>query len=351
MIGERLKLARKKAGLSLRELSVAISGKVSPQAIGKYERNEMMPSSDVLLALCQALQVPVGFMMSAPQVQLSEVDFRKKSSTTAKERAQVEAAVLSWVVPYLQIEQILNLSSATWQAPFEPQRVTSPEQVEVLANQLRQVWHLGEAPLCQLTELLEEKGLKVCATPLPLKVSGLTCLVHDAEQIVPVIVVNAAHNLERRRLTTAHELAHRLLRTEHLTGREEERAANRFASALLMPAAPLRQELGAQRAHLSYPEIRELKHLFQVSAAALVVRLKDLEIISESTMVYLFQTMGRTWRSHEPDGLQDHDQETPRRFSRLCYRALAEDYISVSKAAELLHLSIEQVRQKYNGST
>ena len=37
MFGERLKLARKRSGLSLRALSSRMKGIVSAQAIGKYE--------------------------------------------------------------------------------------------------------------------------------------------------------------------------------------------------------------------------------------------------------------------------------------------------------------------------
>jgi transcriptional regulator with XRE-family HTH domain len=47
MIGERLKLARAAAGLSLRELEERLGELVSAQAIGKYERDEMMPGWDV----------------------------------------------------------------------------------------------------------------------------------------------------------------------------------------------------------------------------------------------------------------------------------------------------------------
>ena len=47
MFGDRLKLARKKSGYSLRGLSDALDGHVTAQALGKYERGEMMPSSDV----------------------------------------------------------------------------------------------------------------------------------------------------------------------------------------------------------------------------------------------------------------------------------------------------------------
>ena len=45
MIGNRLKRARDAAGMSLRDLEAAIQGQVSAQAIGKYERDEMMPGS------------------------------------------------------------------------------------------------------------------------------------------------------------------------------------------------------------------------------------------------------------------------------------------------------------------
>ena len=35
--------------------------------------------------------------------------------------------------------------------------------------------------------------------------------------------------------------------------------------------------------------------------------------------------------------------ENPRRFHRLCYRALAEGVVSEAKAAELLRLSVRQL--------
>ena len=51
MIGNRLKVTRQAAGLSLRALSHRIDNKVSAQAIGKYERNEAMPRSQMLVVL------------------------------------------------------------------------------------------------------------------------------------------------------------------------------------------------------------------------------------------------------------------------------------------------------------
>ena len=64
MIGNRIKLAREARGWSLRDLEGHIKGLVTAQAIGKYERNEMAPSSKVLLALAAALDVAPEFLLS-----------------------------------------------------------------------------------------------------------------------------------------------------------------------------------------------------------------------------------------------------------------------------------------------
>ena len=87
MFRERLKLARKKAGLSLRDLSARLEGeeRVSAQALGKYERGEMMPSSGVLIALSKALEEPVRYFMSPMGAELLGVDFRKKAATSARD--------------------------------------------------------------------------------------------------------------------------------------------------------------------------------------------------------------------------------------------------------------------------
>ena len=46
MLSQRLKLARRHSGLSLRDLSSAMDGIVSAQAIGKCERAEMTSSTN-----------------------------------------------------------------------------------------------------------------------------------------------------------------------------------------------------------------------------------------------------------------------------------------------------------------
>lgn len=76
LFGERLKLARLKEGLSLGALVDKIDKKVSKQAISKYERGEMMPSSDVLILLLDALKVSLDFLYKH-NVRIEKIVWRK----------------------------------------------------------------------------------------------------------------------------------------------------------------------------------------------------------------------------------------------------------------------------------
>jgi Zn-dependent peptidase ImmA (M78 family) len=350
MIADRIKLARRKAGYSLRDLSAAMDDRVTAQAIGKYERGEDVPSSGVLTALAKALGVSLSYLMDAGGITLSGVEFRTKANTTARDRAHVETEVLEWIERYLQIELILELDSAEWQCPVPcPVKLSEPADAEKLATDVHQKWKLGIDPIPNMTELLEEKGLKVLTVPLPPRVSGFTCLVGrgEGEPDLPAIVVNSEFSLERRRLTLAHELAHRLIETDSLSEKEEEKAATLFAGAFLMPREHLLREVGKNRNALGYTELIDLKRLYRVSGMALLMRLRQVSVISESTLVYAFQSIARGWRTQEPMELEPEKdrgrRERALRFERLCYRALAEGLITLSKGAELLRLPASQV--------
>ena len=357
MIAHRLKLARKKAGLSLRGLADALDGKVTAQAIGRYERGEMLPSSGVLIALSKTLKVSMSYLLDTQEVELVGVDFRTKANTTAQDRAQVETEVIEWIERYLQIERVLELDSAEWKNPLpsSPRKLRTVEEAESLAQEVRQIWELGHDPIPNMTELLEEKGLKVLTVTLPARVSGFTCLVKRGAQhpALPVIVVNDRFSLERRRLTLAHELAHRLIDPEYLDEKAVEKAATYFAGAFLMPRDPLEREVGKNRNALGYRELIDLKRLYRVSGAALLVRLRNIGIISEAILIYAFQTVARSWRTEEPEPLElDKERgqkERARRFERLCYRALAEGLISLAKAAELLRCAVNEVEKGLRG--
>jgi len=54
--GIRLRAARKMAGMSMEDLAVKLGGRVTKQAISKYETGQMMPSPDVLEKLVEVLK-------------------------------------------------------------------------------------------------------------------------------------------------------------------------------------------------------------------------------------------------------------------------------------------------------
>lgn len=342
-IGERLELARKKKGLSLRGLSEALGGSVSHETIRKYEKGLLTPDSTALIALRKVLGVSLTYLMSPQRVQIGEVDFRKKSRTKASDRAAVRTEVLELLERYFQVEDILGSPGEEWSVPdlgLEPSE--DPSYAENVAIALRERWRLGSDAISDLTELLEERGIKVLFPEVSVDISGLTCLVERVgKDPVPVIVVNKEHTLERRRLTLAHELGHRVLDCRGMSGKRAESLCNRFAGAFLVPASRLRADMGPNRRSVAYREIMLVKRIFRVSAASMLMRLEQVGIMDQHQRDWFFRTTARAWRSEEPDPLEDPavKEEVPRRFDRLVYRALAEDLISTVKAAELLRVT------------
>jgi Zn-dependent peptidase ImmA (M78 family) len=344
MIGQRLKVARSAAGLSLRELQEKIGNLVTAQMIGRYERNEAMPGSTALIALADALEVSENYLVDQSDLRLEAIEFRKNRITNRKEEAAVEATVLDNVERYLTIEDLVGVASAAWTPPLgAPFPVRGLEEAEAAAARLRTLWNLGLDTIPNLAEFLEERGIKVMVIPLPQSVSGLACKIRQRTgRSVPVIVVNAGDTGERQRLTIAHELGHVMLDVR--AGVDEEKVAFRFGSAFLIPAEVLWAEVGQHRRAIAVGELVELKTLFGVSAQAIAYRCKELGIIGPGVHRGLFESFARLgWRSapyHEPNPMPP---ENPRRFHRLCYRALAEGVVSEAKAAELLRLSVRQL--------
>lgn len=346
MIGKRLKQARDALGFSLRGLETAIQNQVSAQAIGKYERDEMMPSSTVLLALAKVLNVTPEYLLSSREIELEGIDFRKEPQAGVKEERIVHAVILDKVERYLELEELLPGADQKWSAPIKDEfTINCVEDIEKAAETLRDIWNLGTDPIPLMTELLEEKGIKVIALDLPEEVSGSKAFVKIKHQDnVPVVVVNKKHNGERQRFTLAHELAHLVLKFTAMSDLDEEKAANRFAGAFLMAKEMMFRLLGSNRTSISLGELAELKKIFKVSIASLVVRCSQLGILSK--VAY-----GRAWAqiksldlntssTNEPNPLP---AEAPQRMQRLCLRAVAEGAISESKAAELLQISVRKL--------
>ena len=355
MFAQRLRLARKRAGLSMRVLAERMSPKVTAQAISKYEAGKMLPSSAVLVALAKALDVSLDFLMSAQVEALEGLEFRKHSATSARDRARAEAILIDNLERYLAIVQILDLHAGTeWVERRRYDSVASESEIDDKADALRNLWRLGMDPIPSLCELLEEKGIKVVEDDLPERINGLAChVVRGGRHVAEAVVVSSRINVERKRFTLAHELAHRIIRSTGNPAVDLETAMNRFAGAFLMPSRHLIEDAGARRNRITYYEIVRLKHAYGVSAAALLVRLGQVAILPAAAVRHAFATYARSWRKDEPSPIGDNSGfaafEKPRRFERLVWRAIGEELISPIRAAALLDKPLDYVERQISG--
>jgi Zn-dependent peptidase ImmA (M78 family) len=164
---------------------------------------------------------------------------------------------------------------------------------------------------------------------------------------VPVIVIKENTWAERKRFTLAHELGHMLMEVD--AALDSEKAANRFAGAFLMPVEALWREIGKHRTAISFGELARLKELFGASFQAITYRCRDLGILGEAAFRRMFQSFNEHgWRKppYQEPGAMAPAREQPQRMERLTYRALAEQVIGESKAAEILGISVRDLSQR-----
>ena len=356
MFAQRLRLARRKAGLSMRDLAGRLSSPVSAQAISKYEGSRMMPSSAVLIDLARTLDVSVDFLMGGQVEALEGIEFRKHSGTSAKDRARADAIVTETLDDYLAIEDILEIElSVDPFAGLRCGRIAGFDEAEKKAGELRNHWNLGIDPIPSVTGLLEAHGIKVIEADLPARFDGLACGVKRAgdRADTDVVVTSRRTNVERKRLTLAHELAHRVIRDTGNPAVKIEKAMQRFAGAFLVPAEHLRAEVGVRRHGITYRELMRLKRFYGVSATAMLIRLRDVGILSVAAIEYAFRTYARSWRTSEPEPITDEEGlgafEKPLRFERLVWRALGDELISPIRAAQLLKRPLNDVEREIRG--
>jgi Zn-dependent peptidase ImmA (M78 family)/transcriptional regulator with XRE-family HTH domain len=337
MIADRIRQARLAAGLTLAALGEQVG--VSHTAIQKYEKGLLTPSSSQLLKLARACGVRTEYFFRTHTVELLQPEFRKLSTfgKTAQDALKIKVIEL--------VEKRVELLGAFPELPFPafaspqnlPGHVASLDEIDAFSDTVRNAWQLGLNPIADLTDTLEGLGLLVIVVDEENPgFSGLTAKAQTEDgREYPVVAVSNRWPGDRQRFTLAHELGHLLLEGRLADGIDEERACDRFAGAFLAPRVAVLQLLGAQRHALEWQELYVLKHEFGLSMTGWLQRAKQCGVITEAThlsMVKRFSARG--WRKNEPGN--PLPQEHPRLFDQLVYRALAEQYISEGKAAELL---------------
>jgi Zn-dependent peptidase ImmA (M78 family)/DNA-binding XRE family transcriptional regulator len=345
IIAKRIKSARTLAGYSLRELSEKMEGIVSHTAIKKYEEGKMMPESKVLLALSKALHVKSDYFFKPFEVNIENIEFRKRSKLLVKEINAIKEKVIDSISNYIELEQFLNMSSL-FVNPIHDVLISNGDDVELAVNKLLDSWKLGFNTLPNVVGLLEEKEIKVIEIEGNENFDGLSGW---ANTNIPVIVINKNFPIERKRLTALHELAHLLLVfSNEVEPKQKEKLCHRFAGAMLMPKETFLQELGRYRTQISIPELVALKETYGISIQAIMARAKDLEIISEEKYIRFRVWMNQDETRRKEIGLGAYiGREQSVRFKYLLFRAASEELISMSKAANMANQKLAAFRDEF----
>ncbi|MBN1919252.1 MAG: ImmA/IrrE family metallo-endopeptidase [Verrucomicrobia bacterium] len=340
MVGERIRLARARKGYSLERLAREIG--VTRQAVSKYELGRSTPSSGILIRMANALGVSLAFLLRARTASLESVEFRRRSRLPEKQKGVILAQTREWVERYLDVEEIARPeASGNRRSPSLPRmQVQSYDDVERAAAELRRRWQLGLDPIESVTDLLEDRGIKVLPVEGHEAFDALT-LTADGQ---PVIAVKHGIPGDRQRLSLAHELGHLVLDVPQEL--KAEKAAYRFAGAFLVPEEVARRELGrSDRSRISLGELLVLKQKYGMSVQAWICRVRDLGILNECRTARAFRILkAHGWHEKEPG--EPIPPESPKRLAFLVMRALAEDLVTESRAAELLGESIPDLRKR-----
>lgn len=334
----RLRQARLMRGISLEKLAQSLVSPVSKQAISKYEKGQMKPDSQILIALANALEMKIDYFFRPFTVEVDKVEFRKKSGFTDKMANAVKERVREELERYIEIEQI-----AGSQIPFILLRkeVRTKEEAKEFAGEIRQILSLGNDGISNVIEVLEDNGIKVIELAENESFDGLSGF---ANEEIPLIVVNGNFPTERKRFTALHELGHLLLDIpENVSSKKIESLCNAFASEMLLPAVVLKSKLGNARHDISLSELIDIQRQFGISVDDIMTSLRESGVISDNRYT-VFQKKKNSMSDFRALVEESRVEiEKSGRFVRMVYRALADEIITSSKAAVLLNTTVDNV--------
>ena len=207
--------------------------------------------------------------------------------------------------------------------------------VEAVAESLRQSWGLGNKSIQNMIHLLESKGVRVFSL-------AENTIDVDAFSFwkgrTPYVFLNTKKSAERSRFDAAHELGHLLLHKHGSpTGKDVEREADAFASAFLVPAISLIECLPK---FVTLPSLIKLKRNWSVSLVSLIYRLYKLNLVTEwQYRTLMIEASQKGYRKTEP-GPCAH--ETSLLFEKVI-PALKSRGIGLLSLAKELKLPLEEL--------
>ena len=363
----RLRVARLMCGLSQAELVAkmkelaedfpALYKSVSTTAVERYENAVMFPeNSSILVTLAEALNTNVDNLTRQFTIRIDkDFSFRKKSKLGKKRIDVVKMKVQQCIEKYVEIENITG-DEPKFDAFFNNIVVKKAEDARLVANELRKKWNLGDGPISQPMVMLEEHGVKVIEVEEdPELFDGTSTIVEG----LPVVVLNKCESFspeskrtfspERRNLTLFHELGHQIMNIpDDVSDKEKENLCNVFANEMLIPSKTFLNIFGMRRQAITIVELKDVQRTFGISARALMMKAYQLGVINKSRYVGFCIKMNDPANERLRKTLDGSSMpaEHTSRYERLVFRALSSETITTSKAAEMLDISVDEVRER-----
>ena len=363
----RLRVARLMCGLSQAELVAkmkelaedfpALYKSVSTTAVERYENAVMFPeNSSILVTLAEALNTNVDNLTRQFTIRIDkDFSFRKKSKLGKKRIDVVKMKVQQCIEKYVEIENITG-DEPKFDAFFNNIVVKKAEDARLVANELRKKWNLGDGPISQPMVMLEEHGVKVIEVEEdPELFDGTSTIVEG----LPVVVLNKCESFrpeskhtfspERRNLTLFHELGHQIMNIpDDISDKEKENLCNVFANEMLIPSKTFLNIFGNKRQAITIVELKDVQLNYGISARALMMKAHQLGVINKSRYVGFCIKMNDPANERLRKTLDGSSMpaEHTSRYERLVFRALSSETITTSKAAEMLDISVSELRDK-----
>ncbi len=159
-------LTRYRKGLRLSQEELAEQAGVTRQSINNYENAKTLPDSKTLSALARALGVTLDDLLR--QESTTPSSFRFRAHTSFDKNPRFAATVLRLLEDYTALEQAVGMP------PYAPESTPchqvegNEKRIAEIANQFRHRLGLGDAPIPNLFEAVEEIGLKVLRYSIPI---------------------------------------------------------------------------------------------------------------------------------------------------------------------------------------
>lgn len=365
-VGERLRAARE--SVKLTQAVAASDAGMARTTLVAIEKGQRPVRFDELQTLTAIYRTTINELLRQEPVQVNLLaQFRKVSDSEEVSVAQAADLLNDLVRAEVELEQLLGILRST---VYPPETPILPGNVRMQAEQdaldLRQWLGLGLNPINDIVSILElQLGARVYVRRLPPSISGLFAF-DDA--VGPCILLNANHPRDRRANTAGHEVGH-FMSTRRFadilddatleTGREE-RYANAFGRAFLMPARAVKQkfqDITAGALSLSRRHVIVLANYFGVSREALVRRLEELGLIKRGswdwfvenggiTNEQVIQVLGDLPKDEHKD---DANRPISLRMSMMADEVWRRGLLSEGQLARLLRLDRVELRELLDG--